>query len=203
MENDAVEDEWGRPEGSREGTTGGELIEGAVDGKDDEREELLLEQLKRWDKTDSKEELTVGKPIRCLLCNGSLILNGTVFRQHKNSNKHLRRRASITELKGEEVEATEAFCFAEEYKTLMRESGDLEEEELETHQERAMRLRESLKSVDDGSKNGKNACLESKQTHLTKSKSKKNKRNSNSKRTKRPGKRQRAQMRALQSAGGL
>lgn len=111
-----------------------------------------------------------GKPLHCLLCNGSLLLNAVAFRQHVRSQKHakalekhrgyhgaprdqnppLRDDARSDCIDGEDslvdmqssIEMDGMFCFAKS----KRKKAE-EEEEGETHFERLMRIEATAKAV--------------------------------------------------------
>lgn len=80
-----------------------------------------------------------GKAVKCIVCNGTLVLNSSDFKTHVSSKKHLKNiKAAIEDdSSDDDLQPYEPFCFAEDFDP----SGEEEEEEAETHFERLERLR--------------------------------------------------------------
>lgn len=53
-----------------------------------------------------------GRPLKCRLCHGKLILNAKALRQHLESRKHEKR---VDKAEAEGLDAGDDFCFAEDY----------------------------------------------------------------------------------------
>ncbi len=55
-----------------------------------------------------------GRPLKCQLCSGALILNAKALRQHLGSRKHEKR---VDRAEAEGLDPGFDFCFAEDYKS--------------------------------------------------------------------------------------
>ncbi|GAB4823396.1 hypothetical protein N2152v2_010442 [Parachlorella kessleri] len=115
-----------------------DLSEDDLEGNDWETAETqqeLEEQLGRW--VQSKEgEVVKGRPLKCRLCSGVLILNAKALRQHLESRKHMRR---VDKAEQEGLDPGFDFCFADDYKS--------ESDEGETHYERMERVQRELEAA--------------------------------------------------------
>lgn len=82
-----------------------------------------------------------GKAVKCVLCDGSLVLNARVLKQHMASKKHKKNIDTVAKDGHTDLALHEIFCFAEDFDAAAKE------EEGETYQERMQRVEEALEKV--------------------------------------------------------
>jgi hypothetical protein len=158
----------------------------------EEKQAALSLQLRNWVEA-SKERLLPGKPVKCVLCGGALILNGTVLRQHVESKKHRKNEAAVAADGHADLDLARIMCFAEDYIASDSEGDD----QTETHYERAMRVEQALQRMKEASKEQEAVTEQQKNAKRKKArKYKSGKKEESHDRPKRPGKRQRAALRA-------
>lgn len=166
------------------------------DDAEEVKEQLLLEQLKAWENQD-EEKFDRPKPIKCLLCKKVLLLNGEAFRAHKASKKHKAKESEVFKELKEDPEPSHIFCFAEDYSLVM---GEDTKDDMETHQERALRLRQAVETeVDADENNSKDVILDNEASKKRKNGKKKNRQDKKRRKT-RPGRRQRALLKQSRQA---
>jgi hypothetical protein len=141
--------------------------------------------------------------LKCVLCDGALVLNAVVLHKHMESKKHKKQLDVVAKDGHTDLALHEVFCYAEDYDAAEKE------EEQETYYERMQRVDEALAKAKTAAavkaKEKEKEAADGKIGQGQKAMKRRAKRMEKRKKTgkgevkKRPGKRQRA---ALKKSGG-
>ena len=96
-------------------------------------------------KDNDDAETNREEPLKCVVCDGTLILNAKVLGQHMKSKKHKKSVEAVKKDGYDDVALFQLFAFAADYDAAMREEA--EEEEVETYLERMQRVEDALKKA--------------------------------------------------------
>lgn len=76
---------------------------------------ITIARRRHWATAQPGEAATAkGRPLKCRLCRGTLILNAKALQQHLGSRKHEKR---VDEAEAQGLDAGDDFCFAEDYRS--------------------------------------------------------------------------------------
>jgi hypothetical protein len=151
-----------------------------------------------WADAKAGSQGVKGKALKCVLCDGALVLNAVVLHKHMDSKKHKKQLAVVAKDGHTDLALHEVFCYAEDYDAAEKE------EEQETYYERMQRVDEALakakvaaavkaKEAADGKLDASKKAMKRRAKRMEKRK------NTGKEVKKRPGKRQRQ---ALKESGG-
>jgi len=143
-----------------------------------------------------------GKALKCVLCDGALILNAMVLHKHMHSKKHKKQLKVVAQDGHTDLALHEVFCYAEDYDAAEKE------EEQETYYERMQRVDEALakaktaaavKAAEKETEAGDGENGQGKKAMKRRAKRMEKRKKTGKEVKKRPGKRQRQ---ALKESGG-
>ncbi|KAH7619629.1 hypothetical protein Ndes2526B_g06610 [Nannochloris sp. 'desiccata'] len=112
--------------------------DGIDSDEEDEREQQLAMQLQSWAGAKAGTQGVKGKALKCVLCDGALVLNAVVLHKHMDSKKHKKQLDVVAKDGHTDLALHEVFCYAEDYDAAEKE------EEQETYYERMQRVDEAL-----------------------------------------------------------